>query len=275
MEHSEADPPFVLPGVRPWLISCDESGMDGARFCGFGTLWMAWDRRGDFALDIARIASARGMKVGVVDGIAHEFKWSKVKNQKLGFYKELVDYFFQRPWLCFHCMVVRKADVKREMHKDYAQAKQKHFTKLLTNKIERALKVRRRKFRVWVDPLPTRYAKAHEVVGIVANNVLNHKFGKLHPVDQVIEHQSHDTPSIQLCDLLLGAVMSAWQEESSAPGKLELRRWIAQHLGWTDLRADTMPEERKFNIWFLCDPNERPSDVVTRSVELKALRAAP
>jgi hypothetical protein len=269
MQHDEADPPFILPGIRPWLISCDESGMDGARYYGFGTLWMAWDRRGDFALDIASIASIHRMKVGVVDGVAHEFKWSKVKTQRLAFYKALVEYFFLRPWLCFHCLVVRKADVRREMHKDYAHAKQKHFTKLLTNKIARALRVQHRKFRVWVDPLPTSYTKAHEVVGIVANNVLNQKFGKLHPVDQVIEHHSHETPSIQLCDLLLGAVMSAWQDESSAPGKLELRRWIAHHLGWDHLRADTLPAERKFNVWFLCDPHERPPDVGTRKVTLK------
>lgn len=31
-------------GVVRWLVSCDESGVHGARYYGFGTLWMAWQR---------------------------------------------------------------------------------------------------------------------------------------------------------------------------------------------------------------------------------------
>src|SRR5207248_7775450 len=117
---------------------------------------------------------------------------------------------------------------------------------LLTNKIARALKSHPRKFRVWVDPLPVRYSKANEVVEIISNHVLNRQFGKLQPVDKVIPHDSHDTPSIQLCDLLLGAVMAAWQDEVTALGKRELQLWIAEHLGWPDLRADTRPDNKKF-----------------------------
>jgi hypothetical protein len=104
--------------------------------------------------------------------------------------------------------------------------------------------------------LPAKYAKANEVIEIISNHVLNRQFGKLQPVDKVIPHESHDTPSIQLCDLLLGAVMAAWQCEATASAKIELQRWIAEHLGWTDLRADTRPDDKKFNIWFLCDPNK-------------------
>lgn len=267
----EPDPPLVLPGVRPWLISCDESGMDGARFYGFGSLWMAWDRRGEFAADIEVLASAHGMKLGIVDGVAHEFKWSKVKGQKLAFYKALVEYFFRRPWLLFHCVVVRRADVRRELHpRGYDEAKQKHLTMLLTNKIKRALIAERnRKFRIWVDPLPFRYEKAHEVVGIVSNNVLNREFGKLQPVDKVIEHESHATPTIQLCDLLLGAVMAAWQGDATAAAKVALQAWIAEHLGWSDLRADTWKEEKKFNVWFFYDKRNGPRDVKSRTVKLK------
>jgi hypothetical protein len=269
--RDEPEPPLILPGIRPWLISCDESGIDGARFYGFGSIWMAWDRRGQFAADLDNIATAHGMKLGVVDGVPHEFKWNKVKSHKLAFCKAVVEYFFKRPWLLFHCIVVRRSDVRKAMHAGgYEEARQKHFTMLLTNKISRALKrEKRRKFRVWVDPLPSSYDKAHEVVEIVTNNVLNRDFGKLQPVDKVIEHESHDSPSIQLCDLLLGAVMAAWQEQVKAPAKLELQRWIAEHLGWTDLRADTWDAEKKFNIWFFYDPTLGPRDVKSRKVRLK------
>ena len=57
---NEDDPPLVLPGVRPWLISCDESGIDGARFYGFGSIWMSWDRRGRFYADMEALAADHG-----------------------------------------------------------------------------------------------------------------------------------------------------------------------------------------------------------------------
>jgi hypothetical protein len=47
---------------------------------------------------------------------------------------------------------------------------------------------------------------------------------------------------------LLGAVMSAWDREPASGAKAELRAFIAEHLGWRALRADTRPNERKFNV---------------------------
>jgi hypothetical protein len=269
--RDDSDAPLDLDGARPWLISCDESGIHKSKYYGYGSLWMPWDRRGDFVADIRRIAGNHGMHVGRVDGVPHEFKWSKVSTQKLAFYKALVEYFFGHPRLLFHCIVVRRQFVNVLLHRGgYVQAQQKHFTLLLTNKIARALKSHHRKFRVWVDPLPGGYAKANEVMEIISNHVLNRQFGKVRPVDKVIPHESHDTPSIQLCDVLLGAVMAAWQAEVTAPAKLSLQQCIAEHLGWPDLRADTMPADKKFNIWFLCDPRDRPADVRPRPLRLKS-----
>lgn len=268
LPDDDPEPPLVLNGVRPFLICCDESGMHKADFYGFGSLWLPYDRRGDFYNDIRRLCIAHGMNFGFVNGKKHEFKWSKVSSQKLGFYKAVVDYFFGRPELFFHCLVVRRAEVRLELHKGgYEEAQQKHLTMLLTNKIRRALKVRKRKFRVWVDPLPTGYDKAAEVVEIISNHTLNRDFNGLNPVDKVLPHESHDTPAIQVCDVLLGAVMSAWQNETAAPAKTELQRHIAGHLGWKDLRADTFPREKKFNIWFFANPHKRPPDVPTRAVQ--------
>ena len=33
---------------RHYLVYCDESGVHGTRLTGFGTLWMTYERRGDF-----------------------------------------------------------------------------------------------------------------------------------------------------------------------------------------------------------------------------------
>lgn len=261
--HDEDDEP--PEGTERWLISCDESGTDGQRYYGFGTLWMNWQRRGNFSRMISDLRALHGAD--------EELKWNRVSSRRLELYRDLVEKFFTTHWLSFHCLVVEKAIVKKELHDgDYDLARRKHFTELLVNKIRRRLKLgegRPQTFRVWVDPIASRYAKADEVVGIISNHVLASVFGTHRPVDRVFTKDSKTTASIQLCDVLLGAVMNAWQQKASSEAKLDLSSWIAHHLGWDDLRSDTKPRERKFNVWYFHDSTLGARDVATRSVRLK------
>lgn len=248
-----------------WLVSCDESGIHGARFYGFGSIWMAWQRRGDFAGDIEALRQQHGC--------TDELKWNKAGSKRNhDFFEDLVQYFFRKPWLAFHCLVVRKGTVDRSLHGgDLDLARRKHFTMLLTQKVQACIKAQRNRshtFRIWVDPIHSRYDKADEAAEVIANNVLKKALGVVRPVDRVITRDSSETPSIQLCDFLLGAVMDAWQEEATSREKARLQRLIALHLGWPDLRADTRPTERKFNVWFFYDHRRGDREPVTRDVKL-------
>ncbi len=153
----EDEPPA---GVIRWLISCDESGIGGSPYYGFGTLWMGWQRRGNFSALIRRLRAEHNYE--------HEIKWTKVSDANLGFYKALVEEFFKSSYLFFHCLVVCNADVDLEQHgRDRDLARRKHFTMLLTDKIRRCLRAypkRKQTFRIWVDPIHSRYAKADEAV---------------------------------------------------------------------------------------------------------------
>jgi hypothetical protein len=259
--ESDDDPPT---NVRRWLISCDESGVHGARFYGFGSLWMAWQRRGDFAR--------------LIDGLRDRFeyrseiKWTRVKRLSVPFYLALVDEFFRAPWMQFHCVLVEKSVVKKGLHKgSFDMARRKHFTMLLTNKIRRALRAhpeRQQTFRVWLDPFSSSYEKVDEVVEIVSNHVLK-AVGQDTCVDGVFTHRSHEKPSIQVSDLLLGAVWSAFEQSAEADAKLKVQQSIAGHLGWPDLRADTKPKERKFNVWVFYDRSRGRRTCDTRRVTLK------
>lgn len=97
-------------GVRSWLIACDESGVHGSAHYGFGSLWLKWQRRGDFLEDFRAMKERHGYR--------DECKWSKVNSERhLPFYDELISYFFQRHWIVFHCLVVRKEAVRKgEFH---------------------------------------------------------------------------------------------------------------------------------------------------------------
>jgi hypothetical protein len=172
--------------------------------------------------------------------------------------------------VCFHCLLVEKSIVRKELHNgDYDLARRKHFTMLLTNKIRRALTTppeRRQTFRVWVDPLHSRYAKAHDAVEVIGNNIVAAPAGRRDAFDAVHTHDSRDTASIQLSDLLVGAIAAAWEGDVVAEAKLDLQTDIAWHLSWPDLVGDTRPVEKKFNVRVFHD--RRRVDVDQRRVPL-------
>ena len=234
---------------RPWLVACDESGVHGTRHHGFGTLWMPWDRRGDFKALIDRLREETGF--------VSECKWNKIsKGPRLRFCKALIDEFFSRTWLAFHCIVIEKSIIDREKHQgDYDLARRKHFTMLLSNKIKRVMRKNGNdvQFHVWVDPIASRYDKAHEAVEVITANIAAKSRG-VKPSLSVRVHDSKTTPSIQLCDLLLGAVLDAFNDPATAEAKRQVAQHIAGHLEWPDLQADTSPESKKFNIWKFHDP---------------------
>jgi hypothetical protein len=252
------------PGIARFAVYCDESGTHDARYYGFGSLWMPYQRRGEFAALMKAIRSR--LRYG------SEFKWHKVRSENQAEYLELVEMFIAKSWLSFHMLLVEKAWVDLALHNgDPDLARQKHFTQFLSNKILRC--VRRHEgqdtqFRVYVDhPLVgSAYAKAHEASQVIGNHYLQRELD-LRPIDKVIPCDSKQRNGIQLCDLLLGAVMDSWNADSESAAKGSVRDRIASHLGWDDLRADTNPKERKFNIWYLQHPKQRV--VQTRAVLLR------
>jgi hypothetical protein len=261
----EEDDRAFLPGYRNYLVYCDDSGLHGATHYAFGSIWLPWERRGDF-IDIIRDLRQR-------HGMFDEFKWKKVNRRFQAFYVDLVETFFKRPWLMFHCLVVERAYVDREFHDDdYDLARRKHFALLLKAKIRDLCSVRggsAKRYHVRVDVLPSRYRKADEAAEVIINRTLAKEIG--HPaIATLFTRDSKSTPGIALADVLLGAVMDDWCGESSSEPKRAVKTAVATHLGWRDLAADTTRDEWKFNIWAFFDPttgDERPTR--TRRVVLR------
>jgi hypothetical protein len=254
------------PGVKRFAIFCDESGTHDAPYYGFGTLWMPYQRRGTFSTMMKAVRA----RLRYPDA---ELKWQRVKDHTLDANLALVDMFFQTSWLSFHMLVVDRAWVDLGHHDDDLDlARRKHFTQFLANKIARCVRVHRgqeTQFRVYADnPFGgSGYAKAHEAAEVIGNNLLAQIFKELRPIDRVIACDSKRYNGIQVCDLLLGATMDAWNEASGTEAKAAIKERIAHFLHWPDLRSDTRPEERKFNVWYLVDPRI-PRPVTTRAVTL-------
>ena len=84
----------------------------------------------------------------------------------------------------------------------------------------------------------------------------------------MLTRDSKYTPTVQLCDLLLGAAMETWHGRAFNNAKLAIRAEIAKHLAWRDLDGDTHEAERKFNIWYFHAPVRESRKVRTRNVSL-------
>lgn len=252
----------LAPAASNYLIYCDESGIDGQVFYGFGSLWLPWERRGDFSGLVGQLREKHRYH--------DEIKWTHVNRRSEAFYSELVTEFFTRPWLMFHCLVVRKGYVDKTKHKDYDEALRKHFAMLISKKVKFfSAGAPDKAYHARVDPLPSRYAKADEATFKIAGSVLKKELG-LAPLKSLLTIDSKTSPGIQVADLLLGATMADWQKASTSEFKGRVRALVAQHLGWPDLKADTRPREWKFNIWYFHVPVRGVArEASTRPVRLK------
>jgi hypothetical protein len=251
----------MVPGTRNIVIYVDESGLHRAPYYAFGSLWMPWERRGTLAAFVDRLRDR--------DKYYDEAKWSSVPRRPQ-FYEELVEEFFQRSWMMFHCLLVRKTDVDRSRHRGRENALQKHLTMLLDKKIGHFARLSAgATYRIRTDQLSVSYPKTDEVIEKILDADLK-KLAVASRVHDVRQCDSRQTRGVQLVDVLLGAVTAAWQGDELVASKVELQRYIAGHLGWSSLRHDTHPGEVKFNVWHFHDPQAGGARVAqTKAVRLR------
>jgi hypothetical protein len=266
LPHDEAmsDPDDIqsVPGYKDYLVYGDESGTGGATHYGFGTLWIPNQRRGTLNGNVQKLRDKHGYH--------SEIKWNKVSRGNEPFYRDLLIEFFQRKWIMFHCLVVRKAYVVRSFHNgDWDLARRKHQTGLLSNKIAYFSDGQRNKrYHVRLDRIASRYAKADEVMFKVSNYEIENKYG-IKPITSLRAVDSKGSLGVQLSDFLLGATMAQWQGDVESDHKKRLTGLLAHHLGWPDMTSDTYRPEWKFNVWSFHDPKANlPRDRVTRRVDL-------
>ena len=247
---------LFVPGYRNYLIFADEAGTRGGAYYGFGSLWLPWERRGDFAAQIRQLRCAHDF-----DGVV---RWANVDERPM-FFVQLVDWFFQRRWLMFHMLVVRQQDVDLALHGgDESLGRRRHFAMFLRRKIGDFGSTRDKSYHLRVA------STTRDMTPNLSNRVnrsLETEIGS-RCLASVIERRIAEASALGLSDVFVGAVMQARSDELATPGQRRVSDEIADCLGWRDLCADTFPRVDKFNIWRFWDGTDRRLEP-TRHVTLR------
>jgi len=229
-------------------IYCDESchlEHDQSKVMALGAVWCPLSLRQAFGRGLRALKDTHGLAP------TFEIKWNKVSKGKFQFYADVVNYFFDNESLHFRGVVVQDKTVLD--HNKFAQTHDDFYYKMWFLLLGRLLSEKER-FRIYLDIKDAHgAAKARKLREVLSNDRLD--FDK-EIIEWIQTVRSHDTPLIQLADLLTGALSYVNRGLSANPAKRELIRLIQERSGHT-LSKTTLIREAKFNLLFF-----RPQDVV-------------
>ena len=220
-------------------VYCDESchlEHDGKSVMVLGALWCPKDKTREIANRLREIKAKHNLNR------RFEAKWTKVSPAKLGFYQELLDYFFDDDDLHFRAVVI--AD---KGHLDHAAWQQDHDTwyyKMLFTTIKTLLDPEG-EFSIFLDIKDTRSAeKVRKLGDVLANNTYDFERKIVRRVQNV---RSHEVEQFQLVDLLIGIVSYVNRGEMGSKAKLALAERMRGRSHYS-LTRTTLYREEKVNL---------------------------
>ncbi len=173
---------------------------------------------------------------------SYEIKWTKISSTKLNFYKDLVDYFFDKSDLHFRGVVI---DKKTLNHRQHNQTHDQWYYKMYFELLSKILDPQQ-EYYIYIDIKDTqgqdKIEKLHEVL---CNNLLDFQ-RKIIKRTQLV--RSHEVNILQLADLLMGALQCANREDARSEAKKVIVERVRSRSNY-DLTKSTLPKEPKFNIF--------------------------
>lgn len=176
-------------------------------------------------------------------GIINEFKWGNVSNNKIEFYKSLVDLFLEDEFIdvCFRCVVIDATTVDNGKYNEDDQelGYYKFYYQLLQNWISTDYS-----YFVFTDFKTNKETnRLHEL-----RRILNRRL----PYDNVAIIQAIDSSEsviLQMQNILMGTVAYKYNfgNDGSSIAKMELVRYVEEKLGRRI--CATYRSEQKFNIF--------------------------
>jgi len=221
-------------------VYCDESchlEHDHQDIMVLGAIWCSLEKTRDIACSIRNIKERNGLAQGF------EIKWTKVSPGKIGFYADLIDYFFAEEDLHFRALIV--GDKTSLAHEVYGQTHDEWYFKMYFTMLKAILRPNA-SYRIYLDIKDTRSApKVKKLQDVLCNNAYDFSRELIQKVQTV---RSHEVEQLQLADLLIGAIAYANRNLSASSAKQRLVELIRERSGYS-LTLSTLYKEEKLNLF--------------------------
>jgi len=223
-------------------IYCDENRPDllssqkpPAKYMVIGSLWLKAESRDLFKKEIHRLRDKH--KIGGA------FKWQKISPSRTNFYKDLIDWFYEKGEdLRFRCIAVEhdKVDLIHYHESDQELGFYKFYYQMLHHWI-----LDFNEYAVFCDFKVNRHCdRLHVLKRCLSSSNLSAGFSNVQAI------RSKESILIQLCDVLTG-IASAGLNNSLKQGsaKSEVLEYLEAKLGKTI--RHTFKAEQKFNVFVI------------------------
>lgn len=229
-------------------IYCDESchlPRDNSDVMVLGAVWLPKSKVQEISNRISDIKTKHNLN-------SHsELKWTKIAKSNLECYLSIVDYFFDDDDLHFRGLVAKeksKLDHKgnNQLHDDWYYKMYFYLLKNILNS--------ENKYNIFLDKKDT--LGSRKVLGlhkVLCNDLYDFDKKIIRDIKTIV---SHDSTSIQLADIFIGAVgflHRGLAEKSKNSAKYKVLERIKER-SQKNLIKHTLPAERKFNL-FIWTPN--------------------
>lgn len=221
-------------------IYCDESchlENDHNKVMVLGAIKCSISQRSRIAKEMKAIKARHNLPTNF------EIKWTKVSEAKVGFYLELINYFFSSPELSFRGLIVPdKSKLNHEMfnhtHDDFYY---KMYFQLLKVMLENS-----NAYNIYLDIKDTQGSQKIEKLREYLSNA-NYDFDRK-MIQKIQQVHSHEVEQLQLVDLIIGALGYLNRGLNGSSAKLKIIDRI-QSLSGYSLTRKTLPSAQKFNLF--------------------------
>ena len=221
-------------------VYCDESNHlehDNIPPMALGSVFVPTEKVKKINTRIREIKAKHGLSANF------EAKWTKISPAKIGFYKDLIDYFFDDDDLRFRVIVIDKNHLD---HEKFQQTHDQFYYKMFFELLNKILEPSNKYF-IYLDIKDTqgrkKVAKLREVL---ANNIYDFQRDIVKEIQQV---RSHEVGILQIADILIGAMQFVNRKDIKSAAKKQLVDRIRERSGY-DLQKSTLLLEKKMNIFY-------------------------
>lgn len=221
-------------------IYCDESNhleKDGRAKMVLGAIYAPTEKVGSANQRIREIKEKHGIPART------EIKWVKVAPNKLSFYIDIIDYFFDNDDLHFRTIIIDKATLN---HRQFSQTHDEFYYKMYFELLSKILEPQN-KYYIYLDIKDTQgVRKVQKLREVLRNDMYDFDGDIIQRIQQV---RSHEIEILQLTDLLIGAMQFLNRTDVKSTAKKKIIERIKARSGY-EMDRSTLLREEKTNIFY-------------------------